>query len=178
MPALRNHDGFTMIELMVTIAVLAILLAAGIPAFNDMFDRHRLKTVAETAYQDLIFARSEAIKRNDDVFAGFTAGNDGTWCYGLSLDSACDCAQTDASAADYCAIAGAAKITDGDQYASIDMTVGFPGNDTSFDPMRGTADSGSVTFTSAGGYSAEVTVNGLGRVTLCSDDPALGYPGC
>lgn len=178
---IRRGRGFTLIELLIAIAVLGILLTLAVPAFNGFLERHRLKSAVEAAYGDLQFARSEALKRNTEVRVTFTAAAAGTpWCYGLKDEGAdCDCNETDSGAADYCEVGGAPQIVSGADYPGSDLSgITFTSNVTTFEPRRGTASGGTVTFSSdQGAYSADITVSSLGRIRICSDDP-LGYPGC
>lgn len=62
---LGRHDGFTMIELMVTIAMLAILLGIGIPSFQSMFRNSRITTQTNSLVTSFALARSEATKRGN-----------------------------------------------------------------------------------------------------------------
>ncbi len=55
--------GFTLVELLVTIAVAAILLAAALPNFREMGLRSRVTQAANQLAADLAYARSEAVKR-------------------------------------------------------------------------------------------------------------------
>jgi len=59
--------GLTLIELLVTIIVLSILLAVAMPNFSSLIDDQRLKNAASDLYAALVYARSEAIKRNHFV---------------------------------------------------------------------------------------------------------------
>lgn len=59
--------GFTLIEMMVAVAVLAILLSIGVPAFGAMIDNQRLDTSANTLIRSVQFTRSEAARRNQYV---------------------------------------------------------------------------------------------------------------
>lgn len=59
--------GFTAIELMVTIAILAVLTALAAPSFSPLLDKWRVRSAAETLQNTLYFARSEAIKRGGGV---------------------------------------------------------------------------------------------------------------
>ena len=59
--------GFSLIELMVTIAVAAILLGIAAPSFQDLVIRNRLATNANQLVTALNLARSEAIKRGTTV---------------------------------------------------------------------------------------------------------------
>lgn len=72
--------GFTLIELMVTIAVAAILLAIGVPSFRDFVAGQRVRAASSDIVNILTYARSEAIKRNTDVeIAPATGGWQNGW---------------------------------------------------------------------------------------------------
>jgi len=55
--------GFTLIELMVTIAILAIVLTVAVPGFQDFIARNRLAAATNELVSALALARSEAVKR-------------------------------------------------------------------------------------------------------------------
>ncbi|EIL88380.1 prepilin-type N-terminal cleavage/methylation domain-containing protein [Rhodanobacter fulvus Jip2] len=58
----RSHRaGFSLIELMVAITVLAILAAIALPNFRSMIRRNGVSTQVNAMYSDLQYARSEAI---------------------------------------------------------------------------------------------------------------------
>lgn len=59
----RRETGFSLIELMVALAVASILLTVGVPSFQDMIRDNRLATQANRLVGALNLARSEAIKR-------------------------------------------------------------------------------------------------------------------
>lgn len=59
-----NHDaGFTLTELLIVLALVAILTTAAIPASNRWIASHRLETGLQTMLRSLALARSEAVKR-------------------------------------------------------------------------------------------------------------------
>lgn len=76
----RNADGFTLIELMITIAVLAITLAVAVPNFQNVINRNRLVASANEAVGALQVARMEAIRRNARV--ELCPSTNGTTCSG------------------------------------------------------------------------------------------------
>ena len=59
--------GFTLIELMITISIAAILLAIGIPSMRDMIQQNRLTGNVNEFVAANMLARSEAIKRGTPV---------------------------------------------------------------------------------------------------------------
>lgn len=60
----RGARGLTLIELMVGLAVLAVLIAAGAPFMGDMVVNSRLRESGNLLYTETMMAQSEAIKRN------------------------------------------------------------------------------------------------------------------
>jgi type IV fimbrial biogenesis protein FimT len=63
----RASHGFTAIELMVVVAIIAILAALAGPSFTPLIERWRVRDAAETLTSSLYYARSEAIKRGGNV---------------------------------------------------------------------------------------------------------------
>jgi type IV fimbrial biogenesis protein FimT len=59
----RAHRGFTLVELLIGIAVLAIVLVLGIPSFAEVIRSNRLASQVNEYITALNFARSEAYKR-------------------------------------------------------------------------------------------------------------------
>lgn len=89
---MSNDRGFTMPELLISVAVIAILLALALPAFNSLVLDNRITTMTNRFVADLRLARSEALKRgarvivcrsNDVRAASPTCGGDSqTWTQG------------------------------------------------------------------------------------------------
>lgn len=84
----RKVSGFTIIELMVTLAVLVIVAASAAPAFQDVLAANRVTSQANTLLAAVQLARSEAIKRGVEVSLTAEAGgiNEG-WC--VHVGSSC-----------------------------------------------------------------------------------------
>lgn len=68
--------GLTLIELMITVAVLAIGLALAAPAFTQQLANYRLRAAAESIINGLNYARAEAVRRNAPV--SFTLSDTGS----------------------------------------------------------------------------------------------------
>lgn len=66
-PKPRHSRGFTMIELMVVVAIMGILIALAAPSFTPLIERWRVKQSVEGLQSTLFYARSEAIKRGGNV---------------------------------------------------------------------------------------------------------------
>jgi prepilin-type N-terminal cleavage/methylation domain-containing protein len=77
------EKGFTVIELMVTVAIAAILVAMAAPNFDRFTTVASMDMTADTFQASLGYARSEALKRGTNVsVAPNTAGN---WGSGWSI---------------------------------------------------------------------------------------------
>lgn len=77
---MKKHNGFTLIELMIVVALVAILAAVGVPSFREFIQNNRLATQANTFLTGLKLARSEAVKRGVNVVV--CASNDQVQCAG------------------------------------------------------------------------------------------------
>jgi type IV fimbrial biogenesis protein FimT len=74
----NRQPGFTLIELMVTLLVAAILLGVAIPSFVDLSVRNRVVTATNDFISTVNLARSEAIRRGITITICGT--DDGTGC--------------------------------------------------------------------------------------------------
>lgn len=109
--ALHKSRGFTLVEVLITLSVLAILAATVIPSMSDYIDKRRVIKVAEAVYGELLYARSEAIARSSDVVVAFSTNGTTTWSVGMSsLNSPCNPTQTTLTASDACVLV----VDDGD----------------------------------------------------------------
>ncbi|RJU10813.1 prepilin [Xanthomonas campestris] len=82
--SVRHRAGFTLIEIMVTVAVLAIVLAVAVPAFGTLIRSSRLTSDANEFVAALQLARSEAVRQNSLVAVcrsdnGSTCAAGGAW---------------------------------------------------------------------------------------------------
>ena len=84
---MNTKRGFTLMELMITVAIMAIVLAVGIPGFQALLRENRLAAQTNAFLTALNLARSEAIKRGRRVTLcksadGATCATDGGYQQG------------------------------------------------------------------------------------------------
>lgn len=77
---IEKNRGFTLLELLVTISVAAIILSYGVPGFMDVVRNGRAATNANDFVTAISIARSEAVKRGARVTV--CASNNETTCSG------------------------------------------------------------------------------------------------
>lgn len=71
---LRFQYGVSLIELMVSLAVFAILVAVGLPSYNVWIENAKIRTVAESFLNGMQLTRAEAVRRNTTVQFAKTTG--------------------------------------------------------------------------------------------------------
>jgi prepilin-type N-terminal cleavage/methylation domain-containing protein len=174
--------GFTLVELMVTLAVLSILAVLSVPTFMDFRQRTVLRGAGEQLVTVWGDARFEALRRDSMVKVGLRTTSAGAMCIGAATttdpadDTACDCFTSGA-----CNVS--AYPADPAEWRRV-VSVGQPtlGNtDTDddgvavIDPKRGgltdRADAGGISLKApiGGGvdYRLNMVVDGNGRAVLC-----------
>lgn len=99
---LDKSAGFTLMELMVVVAIVAILAALAVPSFQQLINNTRLSSTHSQLINDLNYARSDAIKRNNRTLicvqnsTGTGCANTTNWGAGWLIcadndgDDACD----------------------------------------------------------------------------------------
>jgi len=189
-----STKGFTIIELLVAIAVLAIIMSLALPSYRSIIEKRQVTSAAEQLTAFISSMKGEAVKLNEDLALSYSIDNQ---CLGFQQAlSACDCS----------ADSNSCKVNydydrDGTADATVDRAIRYSdfsypdvvtgiaftnergadaggGDLMVYDSVRGMLDSGyteklSISLVSASGlYALNVEVDQLGRISICN--PAVG----
>jgi type IV fimbrial biogenesis protein FimT len=188
----KRLAGFTLIELMVALAVLLILTVLAVPSFTTYLDKSRVRGAADEVVSTLAQARQAGVKFDRGVRVS-AVGSGGTWCLGANqaatpsagdpmlAPAACDC-----TVADACIVDGQRLVVASSEHPGVTLTsapgpLDFDGRlGLRVDPNVGDADASSFDLTSPRGrFVLTVNVSQLGQATVCSKQGnILGYPAC
>ena len=155
----RKQAGFSLIELVIGLAVLAILIAFAIPGMRTWLQNSSVRTTAESIQNGLQLARSEAVRRN--VFA--TYAQSGT---GWSVTAGGTPVQTGTTEA-----AGTATVTASQNavtFSGVGWVTPVPASTITFDVINPTG--GTCVAASGPIRCLRVTVTAGGQIRMC--DPA------
>lgn len=172
---LRSQGGLTLLELMVSLAVVVSLAIAGLPVYREWQDSTRLRQAMTVVVDDLRTAQSEASKRRRDVSVSFRMTDNG-WCYGLHVGGECEC-----SVVNSCNLGRRVWLASNSSADGVTISPAVSDHRFSFQPHRGTVTAGHVTLSSRENRQVRVVVSGLGRIRVCNPDRQRGlggYPVC
>lgn len=181
---MTRHRGFSMIELMMSVVLIAISAALAIPSYRDMVEKRQVTHGAEQLASFINLAQGAAMKTNEIITVSYTRNGSDDWCVGaVGGDSACNCAVTDTSSDSYCQIGSQKFVIDNNSSKNRDILHNVDGDGAyAFDPVRGLLvdldDSLKMELRSqSGDFRLNMMVNSTGRVVLCSDNADHAVPG-
>ncbi|WP_189359166.1 GspH/FimT family pseudopilin [Undibacterium squillarum] len=172
-----NHmreRGFSMVELMIVVAITGILMALAMPAYRDFINRQQMQAAALEFYAAVNLTRAEAIKRGDQVTMAAADGADWKSGWTIFLDANNNLRRD--SGEQIIMTHDALPATLAVASAFTDATapyISYTGNGRSrtkasvFQPQAGT-----VSFTAVN-MTRRIKVNFLGRARMCDPDKDL-----
>lgn len=84
-PPRKAQTGFTLVELMVVVALLAIVTTLAVPSWRALQTRNAIRSLVNDYTLSLYFARSEAVRLNSPVT--LCPSNDGATCTNSALEN-------------------------------------------------------------------------------------------
>ncbi len=179
-----RHRGFSLIEVMMSVVLLAIGAALALPSYRDMVEKRQVTNGAEQLASFINTAQGVAMKTNEIVTVSYARDDDDEWCVGaISGETPCDCTQTNTAAADYCQIGAQPFLIHQGHAGDRDLMHAMVGDGAyAFDPVRGLFqdldDALTLELRSQNEqFRLNLVVNSTGRVTLCSANAEHAVPG-
>ncbi|MFM2609393.1 GspH/FimT family pseudopilin [Vibrio chagasii] len=165
--------GFTLLELLITVVVLSVLLAAAAPSFSSVTQSVKMQRLAGELNGFLIQAKSESVKRNQDLWVHFsTAKNEvqstGDWTVWLKPTED---------------LTGETLLQlSGESFRDVSFSHNYTGERISFESVRGRPARGTI-YLSPNSSSTDRLLIKLssppGRIKVCGESSAqYGYDAC
>ncbi len=188
-PPCGGRGGFTLVELLVAMAVLVVLLTIAAPSFTQFIAQQRLKRVNAELVTALQYARSEAVSRNTSIQFKLMQSPAMT-CYMVFIQGGltnCDCTRTPGRA---CVSGLGAELQTTQVLVGTDVQVRQQTPSPtpsllSFSPDGLMLGAPAATFTiltsriSGAPGTLRTTVNPMGRPSVCTPDGSVsGVPTC
>ncbi|MFV8461736.1 GspH/FimT family pseudopilin [Vibrio campbellii] len=165
--------GFTLLELLITVSVLSILIATAAPSFSSVTQSVKMQRLAGELNGFLIQAKSESVKRNQDLWVHFsTAKNEvqstGDWAIWLKPTED---------------LTGETLLQlSGEPFRDVAFSHNYTGERISFESVRGRPARGTI-YLSPNVSSTDRLLIKLssppGRIKVCGESSAqYGYDAC
>ena len=165
--------GFTLLELLITVSVLSILIATAAPSFSSVTQSVKMQRLAGELNGFLIQAKSESVKRNQDIWVHFsTAKNEvqstGDWTVWLKPTED---------------LTGETLLQlSGEPFSDVAFSHNYTGERISFESVRGRPARGTI-YLSPNASSTDRLLIKLssppGRIKVCGESSAqYGYDAC
>ncbi len=179
-----RHRGFTLVEVMMSVVLLAISAALALPSYRDMVEKRQVTNGAEQLASFINMAQGASMKTNRVVTVSWSHTDSNDWCIGaVASEDACNCTVTDSTSESYCQIGATDFIISDEIAAERGLMHDMTGDGSyAFDPIRGVFvdldDSLNLELRSrSGDFRLNLMVNSTGRITLCSDVASQAVPG-
>ncbi|WP_147375792.1 GspH/FimT family pseudopilin [Noviherbaspirillum cavernae] len=194
---MMRSTGFTLVEMMIAVVIMAILLAVGMPGFQAFIQNTQIRTAADSMQAGLNLARAEALRRNARVSLWVVSGIDATcvqsntgnsWVVSFTDPAArCGAAASDSAApgliqarsgSDGSSGVNVTALTGADAASSCITFNGFGGVETTC--TGGASPLARISFVSAAAPATtralEVHVTPGGAIRMCDPNAADGTP--
>lgn len=176
---LHSHKGFSLVEVMMSIVLLALGTALAVPSFHNQVEKRQVTNGAEQFAAFISSVQSQSMRTNRAITVAYDFDSASDWCIGAVAGTnvcVCDDPGEEELA---CEIGSETFIIDQDIAYNRTLVHGISGGSYTVDPVRGISDAAlEVDFRSqTGNYQLRLMVNQTGRVTICSADDEHAIPG-
>jgi type IV fimbrial biogenesis protein FimT len=159
-------QGLTLVELVISLAIMAILVSLAVPEGGRLLARWKLQATAERLSGDLQAARLDAIERGLAQHVHLQSGHQ--WCWSVSESRGCGCEEVLR-----CQRLRAAAPGSGGVVLDADAKLLFEPTADSQMQVQG------LPLSNAYGDRLQVTVTPMGRARICAPaGSSLAYPPC
>lgn len=176
--------GFSLVELMIGVAVLAIVMSIAFPSFNAMLKNSQIRNAAESIQNGIQMARAEAVKRNIPVQFDLR-GTNSAWTICVQPSPAASCPATDNTTT----IQSRAVDEGSSSNITIATTDAAPFVFNSFGAMSSpvpasnglvgvTVDLNTSTLSAAESRELRVNIGAGGNIRMCDPNIASGSRAC
>ncbi|MFZ3046918.1 MAG: GspH/FimT family pseudopilin [Desulfatirhabdiaceae bacterium] len=152
---MKRKNGFTLLELMVTIAIGAILVVLAVPSFEAIVANMRLKSATQDLFSTLQQTRISAIRTNSRWAVEFVDTNTTYTLNDCGPDN--DCSTTDDNVT--------TKSIDLSEYPGVTLQQNF-GSDRAVFNSEGSSNAGTITLTNSKAKSSSIVISPTGRIRI------------
>ncbi len=172
----QKSQGFSLIELLIIVGILAIALAIGLPSMERSFQRQKINGIGDNFHYLLRYARAQAAKSNKTLWLKIKVDSSDAkiWRVAVTDDSACEF-----TVAKPCLVNGVSQEFSSEKYQGVTIN-----NNTALitlDPVRGRGvlDDAKIKF-DLDGINVTFVKSIMGSHTVCTSDTATNsrYPAC
>lgn len=167
---LRLQRGLTLIEMSITIAVAAILVALAVPSFKIMLANAQIRTAAQALHDGLQLARAEAIRRNERVI--FAKGSQSGWSVSIETGAVAVQARPSSEGSSAATVVvtpnGATKVT----FNGLGRV--WPNSDASSPITQLDIDVPNTLIAPADSRELRITITAGGAIRLCDPNATAG----
>ena len=175
----RQARGLTLVELIVVVAVVAVVLALAVPSMREFMVRQRVQAINAELVNDLQFARSESITRKRTIWVSFRVDDTTMTCYTIRTGvvlGGCDCRLPPGTACQN--VPGLVEIKTVQVPRSTTVTLQPPSTaqtEVNFSEPQGRAAPGDfrVVVGSSVAGKLRTSTNSFGRPQVCTPDGSM-----
>ena len=162
--------GLSLLELLITLSIVAILAGIGVPRYTRLFQQNQLLALTQQLIESLRMTKQMAISRNQAYYLSLPSSpGSPLYCWSISPIANCNCTDSPVSCQPDIVVVSADLQRIDSQSNRSQLT---------FSPLLGSSNGGSYTLT-YGHASVKVIVSTLGRVRACMQSgESSAYANC